>query len=96
MKPLLSPFLYRIWRARLSPCFREKVTQMAIDFFAEAAVLVGVLGILDFVITWRQQPTVKVVVWSLGIAIALFIGAVKMQAAGESQLGEALDATKAS
>ena len=42
-------------------------------------MLVSVLGILDFVITWRQQPTIKVIAWSLGIAITLLGLAVIIQ-----------------
>jgi len=62
---------------------------MAVEFFVEASVLVGVLGILDFVITWRQQPTLKVVAWSLGIAVGLFSAAVIMQAVNEPEPEEA-------
>jgi len=69
---------------------------MAVEFFVEASVLVGVLGILDFVITWRQQPTLKVVAWSLGIAVGLFSAAVIMQAVNEPEPEEASSTSPAS
>jgi len=75
----------RVWHARLYPGFRDKLTRMIVDYLQEASVLVSVLGILDFVITWRQQPTIKVIAWSLGIAITLLGLAVIIQAANEPE-----------
>lgn len=62
---------------------------MVIDFLHESSVLVGVLGILDSVIAWRQEPTFKVVGWSLGIALGLFSVAVIIQAVNEAEPREA-------
>jgi hypothetical protein len=58
---------------------------MIIEYLLEAPVLVSVLGILDSVIAWRQQPTMKVISWSLGIAFVLFGLAAIIQAANEPE-----------
>lgn len=72
------------------------MTQMVIEYLLEASVLVSVLGILDSVIAWRQQPTLKVIGWSLGISFVLVACAVIIQAANEPEPSEALHTVSAS